>query len=492
MATRTCSDRLKKKRHFTLHGFLQKPYISGHHRLTNPDSSMPWYFRKSIKFGPGRLTFSKSGLSYSIGTKGARITSGPRGTYVTFGTHGIYYRTRIMPSGPPTRRYETPSPSSPTPLSHTITSAAIEELTDSDSRAFVDELNTKARHISYFRWFCITPAIISVIVFLTYFSQHAYDDVRTDYFLASNGTENVNIRKQPDMNSAILGTASNGQILTIVDTSDKSWNKIQFGDSTGYISKQFSHVDSVTKVVGSHSRFEADGKDVVSLSVIGSIFFIFTGVVFYKQDKARLLVAIHYEIDDKVQIVYEKFLTCFAELLHSRKVWQYLNIERTADYKRNAGATNLVTRTPVKQISTNKKPARFFRTNISIPNIQLKNTDLYFFPERLLIKRNGQFASVFYKNLNIQASECTFVEEEGVSSDAQIVGYTWRYTNKDGSPDGRFKNNRQLPRCRYSEYHFSSGTGINELLTTSKMGGFDNFAHIVSVIGQFQQAFVTD
>ena len=60
---------------------------------------MPWYARKSINLGGGaRMTFSKSGVSYSFGGRGYRATTGARGTYVTLGTGGVYYRQRVAES----------------------------------------------------------------------------------------------------------------------------------------------------------------------------------------------------------------------------------------------------------------------------------------------------------------------------------------------------------------------------------------------------------
>src|SRR5437016_13428731 len=56
---------------------------------------MGFYFRKSIKFGPMRFNFSKSGIGISTGVKGARISTGPRGTYVHAGRNGFYYSQRI-------------------------------------------------------------------------------------------------------------------------------------------------------------------------------------------------------------------------------------------------------------------------------------------------------------------------------------------------------------------------------------------------------------
>lgn len=56
---------------------------------------MGWYFRNSKSVGPFRVNFSKSGMSFSTGVKGARMTFGPRGTFVNVGSNGIYYRKKL-------------------------------------------------------------------------------------------------------------------------------------------------------------------------------------------------------------------------------------------------------------------------------------------------------------------------------------------------------------------------------------------------------------
>lgn len=59
---------------------------------------MGWSYRRSIKIAPGiRLNFSKSGVSWTIGPKEFKVTSGPRGVYVTKsipGT-GLYSRSKV-------------------------------------------------------------------------------------------------------------------------------------------------------------------------------------------------------------------------------------------------------------------------------------------------------------------------------------------------------------------------------------------------------------
>ncbi len=56
---------------------------------------MGWGFRKSVKFGPMRVNFSKSGIGVSAGVKGARVSVGPRGTHLNIGRGPFYYRQKI-------------------------------------------------------------------------------------------------------------------------------------------------------------------------------------------------------------------------------------------------------------------------------------------------------------------------------------------------------------------------------------------------------------
>jgi len=50
---------------------------------------MSWRFRRSVSLGKGvRVNFSKSGVGFSVGTRGARIGIGPKGAYTSFGIPG--------------------------------------------------------------------------------------------------------------------------------------------------------------------------------------------------------------------------------------------------------------------------------------------------------------------------------------------------------------------------------------------------------------------
>ena len=63
-------------------------------------------FRRSVKLFPGvRLNFSRSGISTTVGVRGAGLTFGPRGTYAHVGVpgSGLSYRTKVSPSAKPVR-----------------------------------------------------------------------------------------------------------------------------------------------------------------------------------------------------------------------------------------------------------------------------------------------------------------------------------------------------------------------------------------------------
>lgn len=56
---------------------------------------MGWSFQKSISLGPVRITLSKTGLSFSVGTKGFRTGVNSRGrrfTSVGIPGTGVRYR----------------------------------------------------------------------------------------------------------------------------------------------------------------------------------------------------------------------------------------------------------------------------------------------------------------------------------------------------------------------------------------------------------------
>lgn len=449
---------------------------------------MGWSYRKSFGSGPFRINFSKSGISYSVGVKGARINVGPRGTYVNLNSHGISYRKKINTNAPvnePALRTSLLSE----PTGYSIASAQIEQLSDSDSTAFIAELTEKAGQYSYVSWFGVFPLVIfiAVMAVTSFSSKTEILKPATDSLLVTVTSDiGVNVRQYPHAKSSILLSADYGQTFPLLDSADQKWLKVQLADSSGYVSRRFVVIQPI------HHNAAIQEQTVLANPYAGYIFILgisgFIALIIWlkKKDRERFAMELHYDMDEKFQEVYKQFSTHFAAFASSSRIWQYLHTHQVSDFKRNAGAGQLIKRLPVKQISTNQMPLPYFKTNISIPCIKLSNLRFYFLPERLLIKRGDTFAAVFYKNLQITGHTTRFIEDQGTPHDAQVVDHTWRYVNKRGGPDRRFNNNRRLPICAYSQYTLTSDTGIYEVITTSKQGAMDGFARFLSSIGTLQ------
>lgn len=454
---------------------------------------MGWSYRKSFRSGPFRVNFSKRGISYSIGVKGARVNIGPRGTYVSLSSHGINYRRKIQSDGQPALKLIPQVHPQTFPVvmeeAHNISSADIHDLTDTDSKDFIRELTEKAAKSSYVNSLGVFPFIVFLLVlaFTSFNTKTILSQPQSDSTLVRvTSPVGAYIRKAADPKSPVLRTAIAGQMFMLADSANKKWLKAIFHDSVGYISRRLADIEHVHHDQVTESQLELADPYAVYILAFGLVAFIIWFRWLKKWDKRRFEMELHYEMDDQCKQVYQQFADHFAALSRSTKIWQYLNTQQNNDIKRHGGAGNLIRRVGVQGISFDQVPLRHFITNISIPYLKLSNLEFYFLPERLLIHRGGTFAAVFYKNLKINGFVTRFIEEEGVAGDATVVGSTWKYVNKSGGPDRRFNDNRQIPICAYSEYTLTSDTGLYEVITTSKQGAMDGFAGFIAQIGALQ------
>lgn len=118
----------------------------------------------------------------------------------------------------------------------------------------------------------------------------------------------------------------------------------------------------------------------------------------------------------------------------------------TSDWKRNAGAALLMKRRAASALADGDPK---IQTNISIPCLSSGNERVHFLPDMVVLRQGSQVVAQSYAALALVVGPEIFIEEGSAPRDAQVVGYTWRYARRDGGPDRRFNNNRQLPQCRY-------------------------------------------
>lgn len=165
----------------------------------------------------------------------------------------------------------------------------------------------------------------------------------------------------------------------------------------------------------------------------------------------RVLV---YDLEDQALARYERFVNSFGEFFTAKKLWLYERRDVTTDWKRNAGATNLMKRR-IAELLPSGDPK--IRTNISIPCIKSGNEAFYFLPDMIVARQGANLRSFEYHGFDLATASTRFIEGEGVPTDAQVVDRTWKFVNKRGGPDRRFKDNRQLPVCLYQTVGLSFG-----------------------------------
>jgi hypothetical protein len=199
---------------------------------------------------------------------------------------------------------------------------------------------------------------------------------------------------------------------------------------------------------------------------LGSLGLFVVGGVAHKQNAAKRMSRLFYELDEARTKKFSIIQQALTNLAQSQRIWRVDSDIENADWKRNAGASSLVSRT---SISVGSYCPPRVQANIQVSCIDAGRLRLFFLPDLILIHQDGRFGSVSYDDFRVQQSSTRFIESGGVAGDATVVGRTWRYVNKNGGPDRRFNNNAQLPIVQYGVLVLGSSQGLNIHLQTSSL-----------------------
>lgn len=174
--------------------------------------------------------------------------------------------------------------------------------------------------------------------------------------------------------------------------------------------------------------------------------------------RSKGAVNLEYDFDAEKEEEHDRRVGAWIILAEGAKEWQVLTETYNSNTKVHAGAGRSLNRVPC----TIKKTSPYYlKTNVDLIQIKLKKGTLLILPDKVFIIRGTKVGAVNYDDLQIQVSSINFVESEPVPKDAQVIGQTWQFVNKNGTPDKRYKNNRQLPICLYGVVKLRSASGIN-------------------------------
>lgn len=168
-------------------------------------------------------------------------------------------------------------------------------------------------------------------------------------------------------------------------------------------------------------------------------------------------VHIEYTLDDYSTRAFEHLSTAWMDLKGCSKLWQSVS-EKTVINKRSWGNAGYSAK--LKDVQFLRKYPFFIKTNVQPIGFKLEKKKLIFLPDKLLIVNGHQIGAINYTDIDFIFYENHFLEAKKVPADAEIVRTQWLKSNKDGSPDKRFKNNQQFPICRYGEFVIKSSTSL--------------------------------
>lgn len=188
-------------------------------------------------------------------------------------------------------------------------------------------------------------------------------------------------------------------------------------------------------------------------------------------------VTLEYSFDPEKEDEHTRRIDAWQLLAEGKKEWQVLTEQFNNNRKVNAGAGRSLKRIACK---IEKGHPYYIKTNVDTIQIALHNKErLIILPDKVFFVRKRKVGMIDYSDFRISVSSVRFVETDPIPKDAQVVGYTWQYVNRNGTPDQRFKNNKQIPLCLYGQVFLRSSSGLNVELQTSNVQNARDFAELI-------------
>ena len=186
---------------------------------------------------------------------------------------------------------------------------------------------------------------------------------------------------------------------------------------------------------------------------------------------------IEYEFDDVKQKEWDTISSWWRKVAMSQGLKQ---VDQTATLKNSkiaGGASQGVGYVDIKYSSTIPK----IKTNVLPVVFELKDKKyIAILPDRLLIKDKKGFGVISYDDVKFEIDGIGLLDNKEPPKDADIVDYKWMYVNSDGTPDKRYKNNRQVPVVKYARIKMQSKTGLDVHILCSNVPAAEKLLELIS------------
>jgi hypothetical protein len=207
------------------------------------------------------------------------------------------------------------------------------------------------------------------------------------------------------------------------------------------------------------------------------------------QEQLRLTtLATEITVDREQGEPYYRMRDDFAVLSECQKIWNVLTEKAIDRIVERSTSSKVITRNPV---SFSLDSCDLIQWEQKIPHLQnCTGGDMYIYPGFILYRASKQaFALMEFRVVTLEFVPTHFTEAETIPTDTQVTGQTWALSNKDGSPDRRFRDNYQIPVVHYGFLLFKSRDGLDVRYMCSNARAAEQFAKSWTT---FRMSFSTD
>jgi hypothetical protein len=158
---------------------------------------------------------------------------------------------------------------------------------------------------------------------------------------------------------------------------------------------------------------------------------------------------------------WNRLVEAFNGLSRSEGIWDITAYRAKRAGVERSAATKIVDRKSI-QLATSE--LSIIQTKYDALRWRNSNGgDLFIYPGFLIVFQDEQdFAMLGLNEVQCHFEPRRYEEWEKAPQDSKQVGIAWRYSNRDGSPDRRYSDNSQTPVFLYAEVAWRSATGLSE------------------------------
>ena len=191
-------------------------------------------------------------------------------------------------------------------------------------------------------------------------------------------------------------------------------------------------------------------------------------------------VSLSVEMDADSLAAYQKCKRSFEALKECSSIWDITSGSDVDRVKSRSAASMTIERVRTKCLRQKLPGIKSLELPMVFRN--RNGADIYIYPGFLVMFDSpSQMGILDMAELQVAYDATRFIETEAIPPDSTRVGEAWEKSNKDGSRDKRFAENRQIPVMQYGEITFQSASGIYEVYMFSDSAKAQDFADSLKV-----------